>query len=50
MSADLDHGSILRQVKVPIQCGDTVQRLAERVLQAEHRLYPDIIRQLVVKK
>lgn len=50
VSADLYHGSILGQVKVPIQCGDTVQRLAERVLQAEHRLYPDIIRQLVVKK
>lgn len=50
VTTDLDHGPILGQIKVPIQSGDTAQILAERVLQAEHSLYPDIIRQLIEKE
>jgi phosphoribosylglycinamide formyltransferase-1 len=36
---DYDHGPIAAQVRVPVLPGDTPQRLAERVLEAEHDLY-----------
>ena len=36
----LDHGPIVAQAVVPVQPGDTPQALADRVLAAEHRLYP----------
>lgn len=38
-----DHGRILGQVKVPVFPEDTPETLAERVLEQEHKLYPDII-------
>jgi phosphoribosylglycinamide formyltransferase 1 len=36
----LDHGPIIAQAVVPVLAGDTPQALADRVLAAEHRLYP----------
>ena len=36
----LDHGPIIAQATVPVLPQDTEYTLAERVLQAEHRLYP----------
>ncbi|GCL62739.1 phosphoribosylglycinamide formyltransferase [Pseudaquabacterium pictum] len=36
----LDHGPIVAQAVVPVRPDDTPQALAERVLEAEHRLYP----------
>lgn len=42
--ADLDAGQILGQVRVPILAEDTPDRLAERVLVQEHRLYPIVLR------
>lgn len=36
----LDHGPMIAQAAVPIQAQDTEQTLADRVLQAEHRLLP----------
>ncbi len=36
----LDHGPVIAQAVVPIEPRDTEQTLAERVLQAEHRLLP----------
>jgi formyltetrahydrofolate-dependent phosphoribosylglycinamide formyltransferase len=36
----LDDGPILAQARVPIRPGDTAETLAARVLEAEHRLYP----------
>ncbi|MCK6451100.1 MAG: phosphoribosylglycinamide formyltransferase [Alphaproteobacteria bacterium] len=38
--AEMDSGPIIAQAAVPVQPGDTEDVLAERVLQAEHRLYP----------
>jgi phosphoribosylglycinamide formyltransferase 1 len=38
-----DHGSILAQERVPVLPGDTAERLAARVLEAEHRLLPAAI-------
>lgn len=43
----LDHGPILAQAAVPVLDGDDAQRLAARVLRAEHRLYPAAVRWLV---
>lgn len=46
VTAELDHGPTLGQAKVPVLAGDTEDSLADRVLQAEHVLYPNVIRQL----
>ena len=35
-----DRGAILGQARVPVLAGDTPERLAARVLEAEHRLLP----------
>jgi phosphoribosylglycinamide formyltransferase-1 len=44
VTAELDAGPILGQARVPILPGDTAERLAARVLAAEHRLYPLVLR------
>ena len=36
----MDEGPIIAQAAVPVLPGDTAERLAARVLEAEHRLYP----------
>lgn len=38
-----DRGMILAQERVPVRAGDTPERLAERVLAAEHRLLPAVV-------
>ncbi|MEM8789302.1 MAG: phosphoribosylglycinamide formyltransferase [Pseudomonadota bacterium] len=47
VTADLDAGPILAQAAVPVLPNDTVDMLAERVLAAEHRLYPQTLRHLL---
>ncbi len=44
VTADLDAGPILGQARVPVLPGDTPERLAARVLEQEHRLYPAVLR------
>jgi len=44
VTADLDAGPVLGQARVPVLPGDTEAALAARVLEAEHRLYPDVLR------
>lgn len=44
VTADLDAGPVLGQARVPVLPGDTAQTLAARVLEAEHRLYPEVLR------
>jgi phosphoribosylglycinamide formyltransferase-1 len=44
VTADLDAGPILGQARVPVLQGDTPETLAARVLAAEHRLYPAVLR------
>ena len=46
VTADLDAGPILGQARVPVLPGDTPEALAARVLQAEHRLYPAVLRRV----
>ena len=43
----LDHGPILAQAVVPVLPDDTPDTLAKRVLLAEHRLYPQVVRWFV---
>ncbi len=43
----LDDGPIIAQAAVPVQPGDDEATLAARVLAAEHRLYPMVVRWLV---
>lgn len=38
---ELDSGPIVVQASVPVEAGDTEETLAARVLEAEHRLYPE---------
>lgn len=47
VSPDVDSGAILGQVEVAILPGDTAETLAERVLIAEHQLYPRILGEFV---
>ncbi len=44
VTAQLDHGQILGQARVPVLPGDTPDSLAARVLVEEHRLYPAVLR------
>lgn len=43
VTEELDGGTVLGQAEVPILPGDTPESLAERVLAAEHGLYPRIL-------
>ena len=44
VTAQLDHGPIVIQAAVPVLPNDTADTLAARVLQQEHRIYPQAIR------
>jgi phosphoribosylglycinamide formyltransferase-1 len=44
VTAQLDAGPIVAQAAVPVLAGDTPRTLADRVLVAEHRLYPLALR------
>ena len=46
VTPDLDHGPIIIQAAVPVVHDDTEQTLAARVLNQEHRIYPQAIRWL----
>ncbi|MBO8093840.1 MAG: phosphoribosylglycinamide formyltransferase [Prosthecochloris sp.] len=47
VEAEYDKGPILLQRSVPVKPGDTPESLAERVLECEHRLYPDALEKLL---
>ena len=40
----VDTGSIIQQAKVEVYPDDTVHTLSERILQEEHRIYPNVVR------
>jgi len=44
VTAAVDGGPVIAQVRVPVYDDDTATALGERVLQQEHRLYPMVIR------
>jgi phosphoribosylglycinamide formyltransferase-1 len=43
----LDSGPIVAQEAVPVFSGDNAEALAARILEAEHRLYPQAVRMLL---
>jgi phosphoribosylglycinamide formyltransferase-1 len=47
---DMDAGPIVAQAAVPVQEGDTEARLATRVIEVEHRIYPLALRLLAEGK
>jgi phosphoribosylglycinamide formyltransferase-1 len=47
VTAELDDGPILGQIRVPILAGDTAEDLAARVLIEEHKLYPAVLRDFI---
>lgn len=47
VTPELDHGPIIAQAAVPILDDDTPQTLSTRVLDEEHRLYPQAVRWFV---
>lgn len=44
VTAELDHGPVLAQAVVPVRPGDTAETLGARVLEQEHRIYPQAVR------
>ncbi len=50
VSPDLDHGPIIIQAAVPVLHGDTEQTLSARVLNQEHRIYPQAVKWLCDEK
>ena len=47
VTEELDSGDLLGQSEVAIERGDTAQSLGQRVLAAEHALYPRVLREFV---
>ncbi|MGZ8267308.1 MAG: phosphoribosylglycinamide formyltransferase [Burkholderiales bacterium] len=47
VTPSLDSGPIVIQAAVPVLAGDTEEALAARVLQAEHRIYPQAVRWMI---
>jgi phosphoribosylglycinamide formyltransferase 1 len=50
VTGTLDHGPIVVQAAVPVLPGDDPQKLAARVLEQEHRIYPQAVRWFVEEK
>lgn len=47
VNEEYDKGPIIRQKKVPVHSTDTPENLAKRVLKAEHKLLPSVIKKLI---
>jgi len=47
VTTELDHGPIISQATVPVLDDDTEDTLAARVLEQEHRIYPQAVRDLM---
>ena len=45
-----DHGAVIMQKPVKVKEGDDAETLRKRVLKAEHRLYPEVIKLFEDKK
>ncbi len=47
VTGELDGGPIVAQEAVPVQDDDTVETLSARILEVEHRLYPQAVQVLL---
>lgn len=45
----VDTGAVIAAEPVPVRAGDTVESLRERVHEAEHRLLPEVVRELCAR-
>ncbi|MDH5784721.1 MAG: phosphoribosylglycinamide formyltransferase [Chromatiales bacterium] len=50
VTTELDSGPVLHQARVPILPDDTPELLAARVLEQEHLIYPEAIRQFAITR
>jgi len=50
VTAELDHGPVVAQARVPVLPGDTENTLSARVLIEEHQLYPRAIRLFIEER
>lgn len=50
VTEDVDAGPVVAQARVPVLPDDTVETLAARVAEQEHRLYPEAIRRVVTRQ
>lgn len=46
VTEDMDAGPIVLQAAVPVEPGDTVETVSARILEQEHRIYPEAVRLL----
>jgi phosphoribosylglycinamide formyltransferase-1 len=46
---ELDAGPTIAQAQVPVLPSDTVETLSDRILEAEHRLYPEALRKALAR-
>jgi len=46
----LDSGPIVAQEAVPVLDGDTLESLSARILETEHRIYPEAVRRLLTAR
>lgn len=49
VDAGIDTGPIIAQVPVTVEERESVESLAEKIHQAEHRLYPEVVYRLITK-
>ena len=49
VSSGVDEGEIISQARVPVMADDTEETLAARVLAQEHVIYPQALKQLILK-
>lgn len=47
VTEELDAGEVLGQSEIPIRAGDTAEMVEDRVLTAEHELYPKVLSEFV---
>ncbi len=45
---ELDAGPTIAQTEVPVLMGDTIETLSARILEAEHRLYPEALKTALI--
>ncbi|MDQ3381401.1 MAG: phosphoribosylglycinamide formyltransferase, partial [Actinomycetota bacterium] len=49
VDAGIDTGPVIASEPVPVLAGDTVESLRERIHAVEHRLLPEVVRQLCAR-
>ncbi|KXV41698.1 phosphoribosylglycinamide formyltransferase, partial [Gluconobacter japonicus] len=50
VTSGVDEGPVLGQARVPVLANDTFDTLAARVLEQEHRLYPEVLQKYLATK